>query len=122
MPLLNLSQAARLAGVDVSIIRCQVERGELATTQESTGECRIDAAELARLYPGLIIAESRDQPLQLQYSTTVADLQARVESLQMQLQAAQERERWYQERIQALEQGLAARLEELVGRLGGADR
>ncbi|MDQ2695379.1 MAG: PfkB family carbohydrate kinase [Pseudomonadota bacterium] len=69
MPLLTFSQAARLAGVDESVIRRHVERGELAATREPDGGQRIDALELARLYPGPAVTEGQDQPLQMQRFT-----------------------------------------------------
>jgi len=51
MPLVGLSEAARLARKDKSTIHRALQTGRLSYTTTETGEGRIDTAELDRVFP-----------------------------------------------------------------------
>src|SRR5690349_4755331 len=47
----SLAQAAKVAGVGKTTIHTAIKRGRLSARREDDGSYRIDAAELARIYP-----------------------------------------------------------------------
>ena len=56
MPLLSFTEAARLAGVDVSTIHRRVKRGDLSAVRHPNGKRAVELAELLRVYPDLAVA------------------------------------------------------------------
>jgi len=49
----NISEAARIAGVNRSTIQRHLKDGKLSAMRDATGKTKIDIAELKRAFPGL---------------------------------------------------------------------
>ncbi len=87
MALLNLTAAARAAGVNRSTIARALKAGRLSATTNEVGERCIDTAELMRVFGSLAQGDAQAVPMH-----ATADAQALVEVLQAQLHKAEERE------------------------------
>ncbi len=126
MPIMSLSQAAKLALVDRATIRRKLQRGELSYSQREDGAKGIELSELARLYPHVVrqeapgdmpmgmLVQSPGNPLEmLQREMDLVRLRQEVESLRQQLANSQRQESLAQERearlLTMLEQEQAAR-------------
>lgn len=99
MTILNISAAARVAGVNRSTLQRAIKNGRLSTTIDAAGERGIDLAELLRVFGPLQQMPQEDPAALLQHAAPIAAVDvARVELLKEQLQQAQEREQQARER------------------------
>ena len=82
MPLLSIAQAARTAGVARSTIYAHLRSGKLSAVRTPTGERRIDAAELSRVYDAVGHTAQSDVVSPTPQDTAI--LQTRIEALEAQ--------------------------------------
>ena len=82
MTLLTIAQAARTVGIARSTIYAHLRSGKLSTTRTPTGERRIDASELARVYG--TVRHTTQSNVVSSTPQDVALLQAKIESLEAQ--------------------------------------
>ncbi len=82
MALLTIAQAARTVGVARSTIYTHLQSGKLSATRTSTGERRIDASELTRVYGS--VGQTTQSDVVSPTPLDVALLQARIEALEAQ--------------------------------------
>lgn len=108
MPLLSISEAARLTGADRKTIRRQIERGILSATRGPDGRRGVDPAELARVYPDLNVPGASPAPSGKSPQDSPGDARPRsqgldgevVAILREQLEEAREREAWLREQLE----------------------
>jgi len=112
MPILSISEAARLAGIDRRTLQRQIARGTVSVTAAADGTRGIELSELLRVYPaaamhsGTDAAMPQDAARQSEAAPPTAELrhaQDRIAALEdkiadmgAQLEAAQRREVWLQ--------------------------
>lgn len=85
---LNLSEAAKAAGVNRSTIYRKVKKGEISSTPDASGNPLIHVAELQRVYPklNLAIGDALGQTPQVPHDAT-GQIHADNRVLQVQLEA-----------------------------------
>lgn len=94
MPLLNLTEAARVAGKSRATIHKYVNSGKLSTTTANDGSRRIDTSELLRVFGDTspTSAPEADDPARRAVLATIDALQSQVDILKHELSAAHDRE------------------------------
>ena len=112
MAFLNISASARAAGKDRNTIKRYLSDGRLSSTKDASGKVVIDTAELMRVFGELKAENTKDAPegapAESPESTTVHQV---VEALQEQLRAANAREEWLKNQLEA-EQAHSRELEQ----------
>ena len=108
MAMLNISAAARAAGKDRETIRRYLKNGRLSCVKDEDGRVTIDTAELLRVFGELVTDGKTGNEHAAENAATkngnIPHHSADVEELlRQQLAAAAEREKWYQARIEKLE-------------------
>lgn len=109
--ILSINKAAKAAGCSRSTIQRKIAAGQLSATRQPDGSQGIETSELFRVFgepEGTVQARPMGQPDTPEWAAD--GLQARIEDLRQELEAAkgrevwyQNREVWYQNRIEALE-------------------
>jgi predicted site-specific integrase-resolvase len=128
MAVISLSEAARTWRIARSTLQRALQEGRLSATVRADGSKGIDTAELIRVFGEVPVALQERGSSEVQRATpiaaasTIAALQAQVDSLQAQLQEARQREAWLQSIIEQRllpppRQGLIERIAEAVARL-----
>jgi hypothetical protein len=103
MPVLSLTAAARLAGVDRQTIRRAIQSGRISATSGSDGNRGVELSELLRVYPHASaqgaprapsgeMSQSAQGPRPGSAQAEIDALQRELELLRRQLDAALERE------------------------------
>jgi hypothetical protein len=115
MPILSVTQTARLAQVDRATIRRKINAGILSTSPRSEGNKGIKLSELLRVYPD---AAAQVAPMSVQgenrvnaherdsasaQGSPIAALERENELLRQELAAAKEREKWFQNQIDQMQ-------------------
>jgi hypothetical protein len=123
MPILTLTEAAQLAGVSRRTLQRQISRGILSLSTDSDGARGVEVSELLRVYPSARVAGvPSDSVGQMSHAVTgqgatnvqaVAVLEAelraaqdKIASLESQLVASGEREVWFRQQLESLQQRL----------------
>jgi DNA-binding transcriptional MerR regulator len=123
MPILTLTEAAQLAGVSRRTLQRQISRGILSLSTDSNGVRGVEASELLRVYPNArVTGVPNDSVGQMSHSVmcqgatnvqAVAVLEAelraaqdKIASLESQLVASGEREVWFRQQLESLQQRL----------------
>ena len=141
MPILSISEAARLAGIDRRTLQRQIARGTVSVTAAVDGSRGIDLSELLRVYPAAAMHSSTDAAMpqdaarqseaaphaaELRHAQDkIAALEDLIANMRDQLEAAQRRELWLQGQIDQIQQrllppprqGLIERIAEAIARL-----
>ncbi len=141
MPILSISEAARLAGIDRRTLQRQITRGTLSVTAAADGSRGIELSELLRVYPaaamhsGTDAAMPQDAARQHEAAPPAAELrhaqdkivalEDKIADMRAQLEAAQQRELWLQGQIDQIQQrllpplrqGIIERMAEVIARL-----
>ena len=122
MPILSISEAARLAGIDRRTLQRQIARGTVSMTA-APGESRgIELSELLRVYPAAAMrsgvdvtmpqaaarqSEAAPPATELRHAQDkIAALEDKIADIIAQLEAAQRRELWLQSQIDQIQQRL----------------
>ena len=141
MPLLSISESARLAGIDRRTLQRQIVRGTVSTTAAPNGSRGIELSELLRAYPAAAMHSGADAALpqdaarqsevsppeaELRHAQDkIAALEDKIADMRTQLEAAQRRELWLQNQIDQIQQrllppprqGIIERIAEAIARL-----
>jgi DNA-binding transcriptional MerR regulator len=94
MPILSISEAAKLAGIDRRTLQRQISRGILSVTTRSDGSRGIDPSELFRVYPDVRAApmpQGMPQPMSQSAAGQGAAMPQGAAALQSELKAAQDK-------------------------------
>ena len=128
MAVIRISEAARTWRIARSTLQRAIREGTLSVTTRADGSRGIDTAELIRVFgeaPGALQERGSSEVQRatpLAAGSTIATLQAQVDSLQAQLQEARQREAWLQSIIEQRllpppRQGFIERIAEAMARL-----
>ena len=142
MPILSISEAARLAGIDRRTLQRQIARGTVSMAAAPDGSRGIELSELLRVYPaaamhsGTNAAMPQDAARQSEAAAPpaaelrhaqdrIAALEDKIADMRAQLEAAQRRELWLQGQIEQFQQrllppprqGIIERLADAIARL-----
>lgn len=101
MPTLNITEAAKLAGITRQHLHSHyIKPGLISVSRDERNRPYIDTVELLRVFGQLRPLDTDDRhDLTPPDTENTAELTAKIEALQEQLREAKERERWYQEQI-----------------------
>lgn len=141
MPILSISEAARLAGIDRRTLQRQIARGTVSMTAAPHGSRGIELSELLRVYPAAAMPSGADAIMpqaaarQSEVAPPAAELrhaqdriyalEDKIADMRAQLEAAQRRELWLQGQIDQIQQrllpaprqGIIERIAEAIARL-----
>lgn len=71
MPLVSISEAARLTGKNRSTLHRHIQQGKLSKTIDETGESKIDTSEILRVYGAFIgVTKEHDATFSIQQQAT----------------------------------------------------
>lgn len=104
MPVLNITEAAKLAGITRQHLHSHyIKQGLISVSRDEKNRPYIDTTELLRVFGQLKQLDTNDRhdltPPDTEKAEKTAELTAKIGVLQEQLREAKERERWYQEQI-----------------------
>jgi transposase-like protein len=107
MPVVSISEAARIAGVARSTLYRQNKQNNLSFTKLQDGQPGIDLAELYRVYPQQCCADANNATAATADTTStdarkIAELQLELRLVREQLHGSQEREVWFKKQIEDL--------------------
>jgi hypothetical protein len=119
MAVISISEAARTWRMARSTLQRALQEGRLSAMVRGDGSKGIDTAELIRVFGEAPIALQEHGSSEVERATplaadsTIATLQAQVDSLQAQLQEARQREAWLQSIIEQCPPRLLRHLDKL---------
>ena len=104
MPALNITDAAKLAGITRQHLHTHyIKQGLISVSRDERNRPTIDTSELLRVFGQLKQVDTDDKhdstPTDTENAGKTAELTAKIEALQEQLREARDREKWYQEQI-----------------------
>ena len=104
MPALNITDAAKLAGITRQHLHTHyIKQGLISVSRDERNRPTIDTSELLRVFGQLKQVDTNDKhdstPTDTENTGKTAELTAKIEALQEQLREARDREKWYQEQI-----------------------
>lgn len=113
MPIVNISEAASIAGVARSTLYRKHKQGLISFSALPDGQPGIDTAELYRVYPQQLQQCSQDTKNATDATNStpentrkIAELQLELRLAREQLFAANEREKWLQQQVEGLVQAV----------------
>lgn len=113
MPVVSISEAARLSGVARSTLYRKHEQGKITFSALADGQPGIDTAELYRVYPQQSLQDSANTIAATATTRDTAASERKIAELQLelrltreQLTAAAQRETWLQRQVENLTESL----------------